>query len=178
MNDLALSVTKRLVLIPATFCAFLLTTSVLGGMPKLTAQPIPGQVASGETTLAQNRVAAPAATLAIQPLSVRRQIETADQYSAESIRVWKRSLIPLAVSQTLDITSSYGMRELNPMLAGADGRFGQKAIAIKAATTGAIVGVEYLIVKKWPKAGRVLSKLNWASSFVSAGLAVHNYAIK
>ena len=48
-----------------------------------------------------------------------------------AIRAWKRSLIPVAISQSLDISSSYGMRELNPMLAGPDGRFGAKAATIK-----------------------------------------------
>jgi hypothetical protein len=84
----------------------------------------------------------------------------------------------LAASQALDITSSYGMRELNPMLAGPDGRFGTKAMTIKIGTAAAAVGVEYLIVKKWPSAARTLAKLNWASSLLTGSFAVHNYAIK
>jgi hypothetical protein len=84
----------------------------------------------------------------------------------------------LAASQALDITSSYGMRELNPMLAGQDGRFGAKATTIKIGGAAAAVGVEYLIVKKWPSSARVLAKLNWASSILTGSFAVHNYAIK
>jgi hypothetical protein len=84
----------------------------------------------------------------------------------------------LAVSQALDITSSYGMRELNPMLAGSDGRFGAKATTLKMGTAAAAVGVEYLIVKKWPSSARALAKLNWASSVLTGSFAVHNYAIK
>ncbi len=111
---------------------------------------------------------------AVQPL--RSEAERAANRAA--YRAWKRSLIPLAVSQGLDIASSYGMRELNPGLAGADGRFGMKAVAIKGGATAAIVGVEYLLAKKYPKAARVLSKLNWSSSVLTSAFAVHNFMIK
>ncbi len=186
MNALALSVTKRLIITLLSFSAFILTTSALGVIPVAAAQEqttiaqkrtvaMPGQVA-----VAQNRlVAAPAATLALEPVTVRNIVERSRRSEERAgIRSWKRSLVPLAVSQTLDITSSYGMLERNPLLAGPNGRFGPKATTIKLATTGAIVGVEYLIVKKWPRSARVLSKLNWSSSFLTAGLAMHNYAIK
>src|SRR5262245_11814177 len=78
-----------------------------------------------------------------------------------AIQSWKRSLLPLVATQGLDVASSYGMRELNPLLAGADGRFGAKATGIKIGATAAAVGIEYLVVKKWPGAARLFSKLNW-----------------
>src|SRR5690348_14110551 len=37
---------------------------------------------------------------------------------------WKWSLAPFVASQGLDIASSYGMRELNPLLAGPHQEFG------------------------------------------------------
>src|SRR5437868_6034041 len=84
---------------------------------------------------------------------------------------WKISLAPLVASQALDALSSYGMRELNPILASPDGRFGMKASGIKFSATAVIVGIEYLIVRKHPNAVRVLSKLNWSSSVVTTGFA-------
>jgi len=93
-------------------------------------------------------------------------------------RSWRRSLAAVAVSQTLDITSSYRMRELNPLLASSDGRFGAKAATIKAGTAAAVVALEYLIVKKYPKTARVFSKLNWSSAALTTGIAIHNYAIR
>jgi hypothetical protein len=87
-------------------------------------------------------------------------------------------LVAVAASQSLDIASSHGMRELNPLLAGPDGRFGAKATSIKVGTTAAVVGIEYLIVRKWPNAARVLAKLNWGSSALTSVFAVHNFAIK
>lgn len=95
-----------------------------------------------------------------------------------AVQAWKRSLIPVVASQGLDVASSWGMRELNPMLAGSSGRFGGRAVAIKGGAVAGIVGLEYLIVKKWPGAARVLSKLNWSSSVLTSAFAVHNFAIK
>lgn len=110
--------------------------------------------------------------------SAPARVDYLEERNAQALRSWKRSLIALAASQTLDMTSSYGMRELNPLLAGPDGRFGAKAVGIKVSTAAAIVGVEYLLVKKWPSSARVLSKLNWASSILTGSFAAHNYAIK
>jgi hypothetical protein len=91
---------------------------------------------------------------------------------------WKISLIPLVASQGLDTASSYGMRELNPILASSNGGFEMKAVAIKAGFTGAAVGVEWLIVRKFPRSARVISKINWISGIATTGFAIHNCAIK
>lgn len=97
---------------------------------------------------------------------------------AAALRSWKISLAPLVGSQALDAASSYGMRELNPLLASPDGGFEMKGAVIKLSVTGAVVGVEYLIVRKYPRSARVISKLNWTSGIVTTGFAIHNYAIK
>ena len=75
-------------------------------------------------------------------------------------------------------TSSYGMREMNPMLAGSDGRFGAKGAGIKLGATAGLLGVEYLIVRKYPRAARVFTKVNWSVSIVTTGFAAHNFAIR
>lgn len=96
----------------------------------------------------------------------------------DAFRAWRRSLIPLVASQSLDIASSYGMRELNPVLAGSDGRFGVRGLAVKSSVVAGVAGLEYLLVKKWPRSARVLSKLNWSSAIVTSSFAVHNFAIR
>lgn len=101
-----------------------------------------------------------------------------DTTRTAAFRSWKISLAPLVASQALDVSSSYGMRELNPLLASANGGFEMKGAAIKLGVTGAVVGVEYLIVRKYPRSARVISRLNWATGIVTTGFAVHNYAIK
>jgi hypothetical protein len=101
-----------------------------------------------------------------------------DTSRSAAMRSWKISLAPLVGSQALDAASSYGMRELNPLLASSNGGFEMKATSIKLGVTGALVGVEYLIVRKYPRSTRVISKLNWTTGIVTTGFAVHNYAIK
>lgn len=98
--------------------------------------------------------------------------------SEASLKAWKISLAPLVGSQVLDVTSSYGMRELNPLLAESNGGFGAKSTATKLGAVGVIVGVEYLIVRKFPRSARVISKLNWTTGIVTTGFDIHNYAIK
>jgi hypothetical protein len=91
---------------------------------------------------------------------------------------WKISLIPLFASQALDVTSSWGMREMNPVLAQPNGEFGAKSAVLKLGAVGAFVGVEYLLVKQSPRAARLFEKLNWTGAAVTTGLAIHNYAIR
>lgn len=116
----------------------------------------------------------------MQPLSMDTAARrAADQASYQtSYRMWKISLAPVIASQTLDVASSYGMRELNPMLAGADGRFGARGAGIKLGATAGLLGIEWLIVKHHPRAARVLSKINFSVSIVTTGLAAHNFAIR
>src|ERR1041384_4142188 len=90
-------------------------------------------------------------------------LDTASGYTSNArqansralMRSWERSLIPLLASQSLDAASSYGYRELNPMLASSNGTFGMKATAVKFGVVGALVGVEYLLAKKSPRAARL-----------------------
>ena len=111
--------------------------------------------------------------------SARQSVERSARHSADSaMKAWKISLVPLVSSQSLDAASSYGMRELNPLLASSNGGFEMKATSIKLGVTAAIVGVEYLIVRKYPRSTRVISKLNWTSGIVTTGFAIHNFAIK
>src|SRR5262249_1607278 len=93
-------------------------------------------------------------------------------------RSWQRSLFPLAASQALDVASSYGMHELNPLLADGSGNFGPKAAGMKIGMAAAIVGVEYLVIRHHPGAAKVFSKLNWTGAIVTSGFAVHNYSIR
>jgi hypothetical protein len=94
------------------------------------------------------------------------------------MHAWKITLAPLIASQTLDAAGSYGLRELNAVLANSNGAFGMKAATIKAGVSGAVIGIEYLLVRKYPRSARVLAKLNWSGAALSTGLAVHNFALR
>jgi hypothetical protein len=88
---------------------------------------------------------------------------------------WKLSLAPLLASQGLDIASSYGKTELNPVLAGPQGQFGVNAVLIKVGVTVGLIGAEYLIVKAHPRSARLFTKVNWAAAAATTGIAVHNF---
>ena len=131
--------------------------------------------ACGASLVSAAGLAPESASLSAQVQSFQQARRAADH---EAFNRWKLSLAPVFASQALDVASSYGMRELNPMLAGSDGRFGAKGTGIKLGTTAGLMGVEYMIVRKYPRAARVFTKVNWSVSIVTAGFAVHNFAIR
>ena len=92
-------------------------------------------------------------------------------------RQWAISLAPLFASQALDAASSYGMRELNPLLASPDGSFGMKATAIKFGVIGALAAGEYFLVRKYPRSAKVFTIVNWTTAGATGALAVHNYSL-
>jgi hypothetical protein len=103
---------------------------------------------------------------------------TLENKDTAAVRAWKRSVAPFVAAQVLDVVSSYGMRERNPLLAGADGRFGSKALTMKLGFTGAIVGVESLVVRKWPRLGHAMARMNWGGTVLTGSIAVHNFALR
>src|SRR5258708_5055733 len=67
---------------------------------------------------------------------------TARELDGAAVRkAWRRSLLPLLASQSLDAASSYGYQELNPLLADRNGAFGVRATTVKFAFAGALIGV-------------------------------------
>src|ERR1700676_884249 len=82
--------------------------------------------------------------LSLQPLSIesaaRRAAKEVSNRESDRIsyRRWKISLAPVLASQAVDVASSYGMRELNTVLAGPDGRFGARAAGIKLSATAGL----------------------------------------
>lgn len=112
-----------------------------------------------------------------KPLSVMARDASISRDSA-GLRAWKRSLVPVIATQTLDVASSWNMRELNPVLADASGRFEARAATFKLGAAGVLLCGEYLLVRKHPGLARVLVKLNWSSAALTGAFAAHNYAIK
>jgi hypothetical protein len=90
---------------------------------------------------------------------------------------WAISLAPLVASEALDAASSYGLRELNPLLAQPDGRFGMKAAGLKFGVIGGLIGVEYLLVRKYPRSAKFFTVINWTTAGATTGLAIHNYTL-
>lgn len=128
---------------------------------------------TGPLARAEDASLMPAASVAVPAAYL-----SVEQASHQALKAWTRSLAPLVASQALDAASSYGYRELNPMLADRNGAFGVKSTVVKFAVVGALIGAEYLVVRRSPRAGRLLAILNWSGAAVTTGLAVHNYAVR
>lgn len=125
-------------------------------------------------TFAQDLVApAPQSFLAAAQQPMTERIA-----SQKSYRAWQLSLAPVIASQALDVYSSQGLRELNPALAGPDHRLDAQSALLKLGVAGALIGVEYLIVRKHPGAAKLLWKLNIASAAVTGAVAAHNFSIR
>jgi hypothetical protein len=99
-------------------------------------------------------------------------------YSLPS-RSWQYSLAALSTANALDMHSSWGRRELNPMLASSDGRFGARGAALKLGIQATLFGLEYVITRRHPgrRTYRVLSILNFGAAGVAGATAIHNYTL-
>jgi hypothetical protein len=90
-------------------------------------------------------------------------------------KLWWASVAAVVAGSAVDAHSSWGRQELNPLLRGAGGEFGMKAVAIKAAITGGVVGVQYLLLKKNPGGARHAAIANFAMAGVFGGVAYYNH---
>ena len=90
-------------------------------------------------------------------------------------KAWKRSVYVLAASQVADAASSWNQPELNPVLAGRDGRFAWRGAAIKGGAVAGSIALQAYIVRKRPRAAKWLSRVNFATSGVTFSVAVYNF---
>jgi hypothetical protein len=102
-----------------------------------------------------------------------------DREPVISRRVWYASLAALAVANTLDIHSSLGKRERNPLLAGPDGRFTTRGSAIKIG-----IQVPFLVYQLWfhkrharSFGYKAFAASNFAVSGSFIGASARNYGI-
>jgi hypothetical protein len=93
--------------------------------------------------------------------------------------LWRASLTTLAVSNALDIQSSWGKHELNSTLASPSGTFGAQGALLKLGFQGGLVGIEYLITRHHPspRLYRTLAIINFGASAGIAGVVAHNYTV-
>jgi hypothetical protein len=90
-------------------------------------------------------------------------------------KLWWSSVAAVVAGSALDAHSSWGRQELNPVLRGANGEFGMRAVAIKAAIAGGVVGVQYLLLRKNPGAAGHAAVANFAMAGVFGGVAYYNH---
>ena len=86
---------------------------------------------------------------------------------------YRWSLVAMGASQALDIHSSMGGYELNPVL--GRGQFGKRQISIKAAIVGGWQLTQWLIVRRWPEARRAATWVNYGAAGATGAVAIRNY---
>jgi hypothetical protein len=92
-------------------------------------------------------------------------------------KFWLASVAALAGASVLDAHSSWGKRELNPLLRGSDGRFGARGLAIKSSLTGGCVLLQWLLLRRDGEGEKAAAVIN---SAIAAGLtaaAIRNLRI-
>jgi hypothetical protein len=90
-------------------------------------------------------------------------------------RLWWTSVAALGAATALDIQSSWGRREINPLLRSSDGRFGGRGVAIKIGVAGIASGLQWLVVRKHPRLETPLAGTNAGLAAMFAAAAVHNH---
>lgn len=94
-------------------------------------------------------------------------------------RLWRASIVAVAAANAMDVHSSWGKHELNPTLAGPDGRFGGQGALLKLGLQGSLLGIEYLFTRHHPSGRlyRALAVLNFGVAAGIGSVAAHNYTI-
>jgi hypothetical protein len=94
------------------------------------------------------------------------------------MRLWKISAATLVGASVLDIASSYGRCcERNQLLASSDRTFGGRGVAVKSATLGAQLWLQYMVARKNPKLAKVLGFINFGGAGAMTAVAVRNFGI-
>jgi hypothetical protein len=93
--------------------------------------------------------------------------------------LWRASLTSLAVANVMDVHSSWGKYELNPLLSGTNRTFGRDGALLKMAFQGGLMGVEYLVTRGHASGRlyRALAFINFGAAGVIGSTAIHNYSM-
>lgn len=93
---------------------------------------------------------------------------------------WLVSSLALAGAETMDVVSSNGAQEANPLLRGAGGQFSlSKGIALKAGAVGALMLFEAFTLRRPGGGGdyKPFTIVNSAAAAGFAAVAAHNFRV-
>ena len=89
-------------------------------------------------------------------------------------RRWWFSVAALGSAAFLDAYSSWGRRELNPMLSSPGGRFNARGLALKSSVVGVSCGLQWLLLERRPRATSAVTAVNFGLATWTAGVAARN----
>jgi hypothetical protein len=91
-------------------------------------------------------------------------------------KIWRISAAVLGAITIADIQSSYGRREMNPLLQSQNGRFGSRGIAVKSALVGGGLTAQWLLLRKHPEASGYAAAVNFAATAATGAVVVRNHS--
>lgn len=92
-------------------------------------------------------------------------------------KAWAWSAAALMTSVAADTASSMGRQEMNPLLRGSMGQFNARSAALKFGIAGALLGSQYLLLKKHPEQAAWATTGNFAAAGLTSGIAVRNFRL-
>jgi len=93
-------------------------------------------------------------------------------------KLWRASVAVLGAVAIADMQSSAGRMEANPLLSSSNGRFSGRGMALKGAGVGAVAGVQWLLLRKNPKAAPWAAGVNFAAAALTGTAVIHNHMLK
>ena len=112
--------------------------------------------------------------IALSLCALQAQAEEARQHR----KLWRVSAAILGAVTIADMQSSMGRFEGNPLLQSPNGRFSGRGAALKGAGVGAMLGAQWLMLRKNPKAAPWAAGANFAASALTGAVVVHNHMLK
>jgi hypothetical protein len=93
-------------------------------------------------------------------------------------KLWRVSAAVLGAVTIADMQSSVGRQEANPLLSSQNGQFSGRGIALEGAGVGAMLGVQWLMLRKNPRADKYAAGANFAAAALTGAIVVHNHMVK
>jgi hypothetical protein len=95
-----------------------------------------------------------------------------------SRRLWWASVAAVVAASLLDVASSRGGVETNPLLQTSDGTFNTKrALLLKSVAMGGMLATEAWEMHRSRSSGRSAAAVNFVTAGAVAGLAVRNWKV-
>lgn len=96
-----------------------------------------------------------------------------------SRRLWWASVALVVAASVLDVASSRGGVEANPLLRGRNGSFNTgRAVMLKSIAMGGMVATEALVLRRSPMSARDAALVNFATAGTISGLAIRNLKLQ
>ena len=110
--------------------------------------------------------------------SAKEMLPTRTHTESKWKKVWKWSAAALVAGSAMDVASSYGYQEANPLLQGSGGHLNARGTGIKfGILAGSLLGQHYLLKNK-PELEKPLAITNFAIGATYGTIAVRNWRVR